>query len=296
MNKTPCQRLVLSGLTILMISCCGKVPDRQGSAAFTEDLGTTVIAHRGGSRLRPENTMPAFKHALELGVQGLELDVHMSRDGELVVIHDFTVERTTRGRGRVAEMDLKELKSLDAGYSFTCPDRPGEYPWRGRGLEIPALREVLQEFPRTLLCIEIKPDQPEIAGILAEMLLEFERLDRTVVSSFHRGVLDRLRRELPRAVTGASKSEVRWFYILHRLHLAWLYSPEFQVLQIPERSGPFELATPEFMRRARNKGLLVQVWTVNREEDMARYLEMGVDGIITDRPDLLLQMIGDRGG
>lgn len=284
--------MVLSGLTILMLSCDGEVPKEEPPAAFSRDQGPMVIAHRGGSSLRPENTIAAFKHALELGAHGLEMDVHLSRDKELVVIHDTTVERITEGRGRVEDMELKELKELDPGYGFTPPGRPGEHPWRGQGLEIPALREVLQEFPDTPLCIEIKPDNPEIVQILADMLREFGRLDNTVVSSFHHDVLERLRQELPGAITGASKVEVRRLYILHLFHLDGLYSPDFQVLQIPEKWGPFKLATQEFIRRAQDKGLLVQVWTVDKEESMRRYLEMGVDGIITDRPDSLLQITG----
>ncbi|MFP3982120.1 MAG: glycerophosphodiester phosphodiesterase [Desulfurivibrionaceae bacterium] len=285
--------MVMSGLmTMLMLSCDGEVPEKQPPAAFSRDQGPMVIAHRGGSGLRPENTMAAFKHALKLGVHGLEMDVHLSRDKELVVIHDSTVERITQGRGKVEDMDLKELKRLDAGYRFTSPDRPGEHPWRGQGLEIPTLREVLQEFSDTPLCIEIKPDNPEIVQILAEMLREFGRLDNTVVSSFHHNVLECLRQELPGAITGASKVEVRRLYILHLFHLAGLYSPDFQVLQIPERWGPFKLATQDFIRRARDKGLLVQIWGVDKKEVMRRYLEMGVDGIITDRPDSLLEITG----
>jgi glycerophosphoryl diester phosphodiesterase len=241
--------------------------------------------------IRPENTLPAFEHALELGAHGLELDIHQSKDGELVVIHDFTVDRTTQGIGEVAELDLAELKKLDAGHHFSPHNRPQEYPYRGMGIEIPTLRQVLQRFPETLLCIEIKPNKPEIAEQLAGLLQEYNRVQNTIVSSFYHQVLKRMREILPQLATGASKPEVRRVYILHRLHLSWLYTPDAEVLQIPEKVGSFELARPGLIKQAQDKGQLVQIWTVNQADNMRKYLDLDVHGIITDRPDLLLQIM-----
>ncbi|MFW6180048.1 MAG: glycerophosphodiester phosphodiesterase [Desulfohalobiaceae bacterium] len=280
---------------LLLLACARQVPEKEIAANWKQQQRPLILAHRGGAWSRPENTLPAFKHALELGADGLELDVHLSRDQELVVIHDFTVQRTTQGLGKVQEMDLQQLKMLDAGHSFSPPGRPTEHPYRGQGIEIPTLEEVLQTFPNALLCIEIKPNQSRIADRLAKLLQEYNRVDKTIVSSFHHQVLKRMREVLPQVATSASKKEVRRVYFLHRLGLSWIYTPKAEVLQIPENVGSVQLARPQLIRQAQDKGLLVQLWTVNLAEKMRRFLKLDVHGIITDRPDLLLEILNEQG-
>ncbi|MFO8031467.1 MAG: glycerophosphodiester phosphodiesterase [Desulfohalobiaceae bacterium] len=294
MSNTLRTMLLLPGLSLFLLACAKPVSEERIPNPLRAQETPLVLAHRGGALIRPENTMPAFEHALELGAHGLELDIHKSMDGELVVIHDFTVERTTQGIGKVEEMDLAELKMLDAGHYFSPHDRPQEHPYRGMGIEIPTLRQVLQRFPDTLLCIEIKPNKPEIAEHLASMLQEHDRVQNTIVSSFHHKVLKRMREILPQVATGASKKEVRRVYFLHRLYLYWLYTPKAEVLQVPEKVGSIQLARPGLIRQAQDKGQLAQVWTVNQASNMRKYLDLDVHGIITDRPDLLLQILREE--
>lgn len=294
MCKTLRNLLLLPSLSLFLMACAKQIPETRIPKDLISLKPPWVLAHRGGALIRPENTLPAFEHALELGAHGLELDIHQSRDGELVVIHDFTVERTTQGIGEVEDLSLEELKMLDAGYSFSPYDRPQEHPYRGQGIKIPSLREVLDRFPNTVLCIEIKPNKPEIADMLAELLQEYDRVDRTIVSSFHHRVLQRMREALPQVATGASKKEVRRIYFLHRLHLSWLYTPGAEVLQIPEKVRSIQLARPGLIKQAQDKGKLVQVWTVNQASNMRKCLDLNVHGIITDRPDLLLQILREE--
>src|SRR3712207_1049608 len=119
------------------------------------------LAHRGASALAPENTIEAFRLAVETGAGGLELDVHMTRDGHIVVIHDATVDRTTNGSGAVSEMTLHDLRGFDAGYHFS-PDGGPSRPYRGRSVRVPTLGEVLEEFPEVAVNIEIKAPTPGI--------------------------------------------------------------------------------------------------------------------------------------
>src|SRR5215208_4358914 len=127
------------------------------------------LAHRGASALAPENTFEAFRLAVEDGAGGLELDVHMTRDGHIVVIHDATVDRTTNGSGAVSEMTLDELRRLDAGYNFS-PDGGPTRPYRGRGIRVPTFGEVLEEFPRVAVNIEIKLGSPGIEESVLRVL------------------------------------------------------------------------------------------------------------------------------
>src|SRR5829696_2712479 len=132
---------------------------RKGRPKARRDEWPVNLAHRGASSLAPENTIEAFRLALEAGAGGLELDVHMTSDGHIVVIHDATVDRTTNGTGAVSEMTLHELRRLDAGHNFS-PDGGPTRPYRGRGVRVPTLGEVLREFPGVAVNIEIKAGTP----------------------------------------------------------------------------------------------------------------------------------------
>jgi glycerophosphoryl diester phosphodiesterase len=262
------------------------------STQFLETPYPLNMAHRGGAALAPENTMLAFQNALALGADVLELDVRASRDGELVVIHDETVDRTTDGSGKVAEMTLAQLQALDAGYHYS-PDNGYSFPYRGRGLKIPTLREVLTAFPEARVNIEIKQTTPPIEEAVAQLIEEMEAQDRVLVVSSDDGVIKRFRRRMPDVATGASTGEIQSFYLLQRLRLSAFYRPVANALQVPDRSGEIQLITPRFVAAAHAQGMKVYVWTINTPDRMRELLQMGVDGIITDRPDLLHQVIAE---
>ncbi len=250
-----------------------------------------VIAHRGGAGLWPENTLYAFEHAKALGVDCLELDVRSTSDGVLVVMHDATVERTTDGTGRVADMTLAELKGLDAGYRWT-PDGGRSFPLRGRGITVPTLEEVFAALPQMRFIMEPKQEMPSITGPLCRMIEKHERTNSLIVGSFNQTVIDDFRRQCPAVATSASTAEASKFLSMYKTGVGRAYSPVMQALQVPEYFGGMEVVTKGFVDTAHQLNLEVHVWTVNNPENMRRLLEMGVDGIMTDYPDRLLQLVG----
>lgn len=250
-----------------------------------------LVAHRGGSRLAPENTLAAFRNAIDVWeADMLELDVHLSRDGEVVVIHDPTVDRTTDGTGAVAELSMSELERLDAGYRFV--DLEGRHAYRGSGVRIPRFEELLTAFPDRRLNVELKT--AAAAGPLVEVIRRHGAEERVLVAAeFERT------REGARGYAGpwgASRHHVLLLWILHRFPFGVRYTPEADILQVPERWKGMQIVTPSFVREAHRRNLPVQVWTVDDPDDMRRLLGWGVDGVQTDRPDLLARVLHDDFG
>lgn len=245
-----------------------------------------LVAHRGGAGLAPENTLEAFRQAVEgYGADMLEMDVHLTADGHVVVIHDDTMDRTTDGAGLVAEMSLGEIRTLDAGFRFTDPE--GAHAFRGRGVMVPTFRAVLEAFPDTRLNVECKCGR--VAEPLVRVILEHGAEDRVLVTAG-----DEENRRAARGYRGpwgASRSQLRPFLVLHRLPLGFLYTPRVDVLQVPEWWEGRRIVTDRFLAEAHRRNLPVHVWTVDEEEDMRRLLAMGVDAIQTDRPDRLARVL-----
>ncbi len=253
-----------------------------------------LFAHRGGAALWPENTLLAFEQAAQLGVDVLELDTHLTADGELVVIHDKTVDRTTDGSGKVIDMTVAELKRLDAAYRFTTDD--GEsYPYRGQGITIPTLQEVLSAFPQARINIEIKDDDVRAAQRLAEIIDEFQAQERVIVVSFHDKPLDAFRQLQPHVATAAGPGETRTFYILSFLHLWRFHRAHADAYQVPVSKGSARFDAPRFIDHAHKLNQQVHFWTINDAAEMRRLLSLGADGIMTDRPDIGMEVFRDMG-
>jgi glycerophosphoryl diester phosphodiesterase len=252
--------------------------------------GFQVIAHRGGSGLAPENTLAAFRRSLAAGADVLEMDVRTTADGHLVVLHDATVDRTTDGRGAVKEMTLAELKTLDAGYHWTA-DQGRSFPFRGRGITVPTLSEVLAAFAETPLVTEIKEKRTEVGQAVCDLLRQHGRIARVLVASVHADVLEHFRQICPGVATSAGPSEALWFYLLSRAGLVSLYSPVMQALQVPVTFKGLAVVSRRFVAAVHARNLTVAVWTVNAEETMRRLITAGVDGIMTDYPDRLADII-----
>lgn len=251
-----------------------------------------LIAHRGGAALAPENTLAAFRRAVEWwGADLLEIDVHPTRDGEAVVIHDATVDRTTDGSGPVAGMALEELRRLDAGHRFS-PDGGRSYPFRGSGVRIPTLAEVLEAFPGARVNVEIKDGRAQEA--VWETVHRLGATGRVLIAAGVRA--NRSRFAAYPGPTSASVVEVRNFWLHLGVGSVALWRPTTDAFQVPEWQGRLHVVTPRFVRVAHARNLPVHVWTVNREADMHRLLEWGVDGIVTDRPDLLARVLHERTG
>jgi glycerophosphoryl diester phosphodiesterase len=250
-----------------------------------------LVAHRGGSRLAPENTRAAFENAVHhWGADMLEMDVRLTRDGEVVVIHDDTVDRTTDGSGRVADFTYEELERLDAGYRFV--DLEGLPSFRDQGVVVPRFEDVLTEFAGMRMNVETKESQ--VAGPLVEIIHRHRAESRVLVAAEY----ERSRRGARgySGPWGASRHHAFLFWVLHRLPGGGGYTPGADILQVPETWAGGRIVTPEFIRAAHRCNLPVQVWTVDDPADMRRLLSWGVDGIQTDRPDLLSEVLMDVAG
>ncbi len=249
------------------------------------------VAHRGGAEIAPENTLEGFREGLRVGAGVLELDVHATADGHVVVIHDATVDRTTDGTGTVREMMLAEVKRLDAGYRFT-PDGGGTFPYRGAGIRIPTLEEVYGAFVDMPINVEIKGERPGIEEAVWRVIEAAGAEDRTLAVSESTATIRRFREASGgRVATASSTAELISFCLLSRLGLGGPSRPRYQALQGPETYHGLRIVTPGFVRAAHERGLRVDVWTIDSEPDMRRLLGYGVDGIMTDRPDVLARVL-----
>jgi len=246
-----------------------------------------LIAHRGGGRLRPEETLLAFEHATSLGADVLELDVHSTADGEIVCLHDDTVDRTTDGTGAVHGMTLAQVRALDAGHDFSS-DGGASHPYRGMGVTIPTLHEVLEAHPDAWFSIEIKQSDPDIVDPVLAVIDAAGAADHVVLVSFADAVVARVRARRSELVTGMSTSEMARLLTLRPTAEA-SYEPPTTIVQIPAGSVDEALVA-----RAARFGLRLHAWTVNDRAEMERLLDLGVHGIMTDDPALLGEVLAAR--
>ncbi len=262
--------------------------------AFFAGAPPRIAGHRGAAGTAPENTLVSFRRALEEGATCLEMDIHATRDGEIVIIHDATVERTTDGAGAVREMGLGALQRLDAGYRFTA-DGGSTHPFRGQDVRIPTLREFFVEFPHAAATVEIKELPGPAMGVLFDLIEEFDKAPQVLVAAEGDAAMGSARaviRERGLSVaTGFSGGEIR---ALMTALWSGQAPPEIpgRALQIPRRHEGLDLVTPASLAAAHALGVEVHVWTINDPGEMAELLALGVDGIITDFPGRLRGVIG----
>lgn len=255
-----------------------------------------VLAHRGSSGTRPENTMIAFAQAVDDGADILEMDVRMTLDGEVVVIHDRTVERTTDGVGAVSEIPYEELGEMDAAYRFTT-DGGVTYPFRAAGVKVPRFRDVLEAFPQIPINVEIKENNPALINKMNVLLREYGRIQEgnVLVAADLAPVMKSFREIAGDAITGHSRREA-----FRCVGSAWLRLPVLfgqargMALQVCARKLGVKIPGALVLRRAHELGIEVHVWTVNDATQMHRLLDLGVDGIFTDHPALMRKVLNER--
>ncbi len=250
-----------------------------------------VIAHgdEAGSGLYPGNTLFYLQKMVELGVDALEIDLNLTADGHLVLMHDPQLERTTDGQGAVAEKTLEELRQLNMGHNWS-PD--GEtYPYRDRPLRVATVDEVFTALPDTPMIIELKDKSERAAMAMCDSLRRSGKRNQVIVSSFHQGVINRFRSLCPEVATGAATLDAMLFYVAQLLHMERLLRPAYQTMQLPMRYYGIPVFSKRFMRAAKKLKLHVSAWTVNDTEDMRRYIDLGLDGLVTDRPDKLMALL-----
>lgn len=251
-----------------------------------------VIAHSDstGLGIAPGDTLLFLEEAAELGVDVLEMNVHMTADGEIVLIHDDTVDSTTNGSGKVAEMNLAEIQELEVGVNWT-QDGGVTYPYRGAGLRIPTLDEVFQSLTDYPMNIEIKSDSTASGERLCGVIKEYDRDLNVLIASSRDEALEAFRTACPEVATSAHRGEVTEFVLLSYGMLANPSEPGFSAFQVPVRSSGILIMRPGFIQAAHRRDLQVHVWTIDDPAEMQRYIDMGVDGIITNRPAQMMAML-----
>lgn len=244
-----------------------------------------VIAHRGGAGEWPAETKFAFTGAVKVGVDVLEMDVHLTKDQHLVLMHDEIVDATTNGRGPIRKFTLSQLKKLDAGYRWT-DDGGKTFPFRNKGITIPALKEIFEAFPQVRMNIEMKSSGLSPVKALSDLIREHGMTDRVLVASLSDQLLEEFRKRSPGVATSMSAAELAHFLLKRTI----LHQPD--ALQLRERVTLIQLVNKDLVDKAHRLKLPVHAFTVNKEVDMKRMIEVGVDGIITDYPSRLLNLAG----
>jgi len=266
-----------------------------------------AYAHQGGSFEGPSSTLAAIEWSLAGGATAVELDVHATRDRRIVVSHDETVDRTTNHHGEIADLSLAQLREMDNAYWWIAGEAvtPGradeEYVHRAkaprdRDYALATLEEVSQRFPGVLLNLDIKRTSPDVEPyeeLLADELRRLERTGSVIVASFLDHAIQSFRALAPEVATSAATGETATFYF--SLQEGSAKVPPAQALQVPATFGDVTVVDERFVEAAHEAGLAVHVWTINEEDEMRALVDLGVDGIVSDRPTRLARVLKERG-
>lgn len=253
---------------------------------FYRDSGVAVIAHRGGRGLVPGNTIEAAENAVDIGSDIIEIDVHMTMDNVLVVRHDAVIDTTTNGSGAIANMELSDIQTYDVG--FHAIDYPEAF-WE-TSLTVPSLDSLFTALPNQRYLIELKPKSLAPADALCELILEHNLQNQVVVGSFHSSVLQHFRRSCPSVPTSLGESEITLFVVLERINLGHLFNSPGYSIQIPIKYNGVAILTADLVNLAQDLNMRVDVWTINNPHEIKVALNLGVNGIITDRPDIAIYL------
>lgn len=274
------------------------------------DRRVIAYAHQGGAREAPSSTLYAIERAVSIGVPAIELDVHATADRQLVVCHDPTLERTTGRAGAIKDLRLEELMALDNAYFFVegedvVEGRPEDrYAYRGRApgdhrFGVASLAEILESFPDAVLNLDVKQTAPEVEPyeeLLADLLRRYDRRDDVIVASFNDAATEAFSRYAPEIPTSAGTvATAEFFRFVHERGELPESVARHVALQVPTTYGEIVVVDEAFVDTAHSAGLAVHVWTIDDRDEMERLVEIGVDGIISDTPSVLLGLLGERG-
>lgn len=267
-----------------------------------------AFAHQGGSFEAPSSTLAAIANAIDHGASAIELDVHATKDRQIVVCHDATVDRTTNHHGAISELTLAQLREMDNAYWWVPGSavNPGlsddQYLHRGKAprderYAIATLEQVAARFPSILLNLDIKQSAPDVEGyeaLLASELRRLERTDSVIVASFLDDAIQKFRSLAPEVATSAATGETAAFYFSILEGSTPVVAPVC-AFQVPATYGDLTVVSEQFVESAHRAGVAVHVWTINEVDEMSRLLDLGVDGIISDTPTVLEEVLRLRG-
>jgi len=281
----------LSALAVVLVLAPGR---QLPLHAYYRDVGAEVIAQRGGAGLGPENTMAAAQLSLAARADALEFDLWGLRDGALALIHDPDLARSTGIPGEIEVMTRADLERFDAGYAFE--DAKGGRPFVGQAIHPPVLDDMLAAFPEARVLLEIKHDNLETAAALCTAVKVAQAETRVMVASFFDAPLRAFRRECPNVATALSPAEVKSFVAMQKLRLSRFAPLDGVAIVAPEVADDGQrVIDAEIVAAAHARGLRVSVYTIDAPDEMKRFWKMGVDGLITNRPDLAVQVRSELG-
>ncbi|WP_414051240.1 glycerophosphodiester phosphodiesterase [Macrococcus animalis] len=292
----------LTGLSYSLAIAATKMTSKQSIRVikpFFSKRSPYIFAHRGGMKLAPEHTMAAFKNSHKLGIDGFEIDIRLTKDNVIVVLHDALVDRVSNGSGRVSEHTLEELRKLDFGFHFK--DINGEFPYRGNAdAKIVTLDELLDTFPDMLINIDIKDKAKSTAGQLAPVLLyrlihAKNAFDRVCVTSFEDEQIKRFNTYAhDRIAIGAGQKEVARAYYAFNAGMKHTYNPKADTFQLPTSYQGFTLNNEKFIHFLQQLNIAVGYWVINSIDEMDALLKKGAHTIVTDRPDIAMHLIHEK--
>jgi len=276
----------LSALAVVILLAPGR---KVTTGQYYQGVGIEVIAQRGGAGLGPENTLAAAQLSLAAQADALEFDLWGLRDGALALIHDPDLSRSTGAPGEIEVMTRADLERFDAGYAYT--DARGDKPFAGQSIHPPVLDDLLAAFPEARIFLEIKHDNLETGAALCTAVKVAKAEARIMVASYFDAPLRAFRRECPTVMTALSPAEVKSFVTMQKMRLSRFTPLYGQAIVAPEVADDgMRVITPEVVQAAHARGLRVSVYTIDAPADMVRLWKMGVDGLITNRPDIAVQV------
>ncbi|MBA5729474.1 glycerophosphodiester phosphodiesterase [Aerococcaceae bacterium INB8] len=274
-------------------------PQSDESMPFFEKKKTRTynIAHRGGAALAPEETLEAFAKSEEAGADMFEYDVHITKDGHLIASHDATVDRITTGTGYINDLTLTEIKALDAGEKFV--DVNGESPYKGQGVQLATVEEIFLLFPHKRAVIELKDtNRPELYEAMNQeiwrLIQQYNMEDKVIIASFDHKINQRFKEiSNGQVAIGAGESEATSYLTKMILRLNGIAHTDSQAFQLPTNQHGLDLTQKNIINGSRQRGIDVYYWTINDEETMRDLIAKGVDGIMTDNPELLEKVLNE---
>lgn len=274
-------------------------PQSDESMPFFEKKKTRTynIAHRGGAALAPEETLEAFAKSEEAGADMFEYDVHITKDGHLIASHDATVDRITTGTGYINDLTLTEIKALDAGEKFV--DVNGESPYKGQGVQLATVEEIFLLFPHKRAVIELKDtNRPELYEAMNQeiwrLIQQYNMEDKVIIASFDHKINQRFKEiSNGQVAIGAGESEATSYLTKMILRLNGIAHTDAQAFQLPTTQHGLDLTQKNIINGSRQRGIDVYYWTINDEGTMRDLIAKGVDGIMTDNPELLEKVLNE---
>lgn len=249
-----------------------------------------LLAHRGMPLEFPENTMISFKNAIEYGVDVVETDTHLTKDNQFVILHDADISRVSNGIGLIIDYTLDELKHFDAGYYFT-QDEGKTFPFRDKGITFMGLEEALKTYPNQKFNVDLKDNNPKQVKIYVDLIRKCNAEERVCTGSQYTKNLIEVRKALPEMATSFSAGEVFKFHMKNKTGRLGNKKWSGDALQIPIKMAGMRFVTEKSIKKMHERDLILQVWTINEVEEMEKLLKMNVDGIFTDKPRLLKEVI-----